>query len=268
MIHPYLFAALANERHKELLAQADRDRLARQARAHGSPTSRPRRRRLASWLRSELAKGQLQSASAAGEAQPSLVTWAAEQCAQPPSAGRRVSFADGSTVLVRPVEGDDAHLLIDGFSRLSPASRESRFLYRKQSLSAAEVRYLTEIDHHDHEALGAVAESDGRGVGVARFIRDPHDRCSAELGVAVVDDWHRRGLATELVGQLVGRALEEGIHQFTALIAVDNIAPLGLLRKLELDVELTAYGDGARLYTIDLVKAMSVDARRSTASCS
>ena len=64
-----------------------------------------------------------------------------------------------------------AALLTDGFARLSARSRRSRFFTGKVRLSEAEVRYLTNVDHHDHEALGAVSR-DGRGVGVARYVRD------------------------------------------------------------------------------------------------
>jgi GNAT superfamily N-acetyltransferase len=265
MIDPYLFAAaLADERHKELMAQAEQYRLARQAR-------RPRTHRahrLVTWLRAEFAKGQLLSSRSGELPQPSLVAWANEVAPATGLKGRPVRLGDGSTVLVRPVDGTDAQLLSAGFERLSPASRRTRFLYPKQALSPSEVRYLTEVDHHDHEALGAVAEADGRGVGVARYIRDPHDPCSAEVAVTVIDDWHRRGVGTELLTQLVRRASEEGISRFTALIAADNPAPLGLLRKLDLDVELSGYGDDALEYKIELTEAASTRAGRIPAPCS
>ena len=33
------------------------------------------------------------------------------------------------------------------------------------------VTYLTDVDHHDHEALAAIDAATGEGVGVARFVR-------------------------------------------------------------------------------------------------
>ena len=72
------------------------------------------------------------------------------------AAGHNVILRNGSTVLIRQVQPADAPLLADGFARLSDRSRRMRFLYRKDSLSAAELRYLTDIDHHDHEALGVL----------------------------------------------------------------------------------------------------------------
>jgi EmrB/QacA subfamily drug resistance transporter len=167
-----------------------------------------------------------------------------------PAAGRAVTLRDGSAVLVRQVQAADAPLLADGFARLSDQSRRMRFLGRKDQLSAAEVRYFTDVDHHDHEALGAVSRAEGRGVGVARYVRDAEDPQAAELAVTVVDDWQGRGLGTELLAQLAGRARQAGIRRFTALAAADNAAVAGLLRSA--GAELTGYGPGTVEYQITL----------------
>jgi len=151
---------------------------------------------------------------------------------QPAVKGRPVALRDGSKVLIRQVQPADAPLLADGFTRLSPQSRRMRFLARKDQLSAAELRYFTNVDHHNHEALGALDQMDGRGVGVARYIRDADDPHAAEIAVTIVDDWQGRGLGTELLTQLSRRARAEGIHRFTALVAADNQAIAGLLRKM------------------------------------
>jgi len=144
--------------------------------------------------------------------------------------GKRIFLRDGSEVLIRPIEPADRDLITDGFSRLSLQSRWYRFLTGKPELSAQELRYFTEVDHHDHEALAALDYLDGRGLGVARYIRHVDDSAVAEVAVAVIDDWQGRGLGTELLTQLTDRAREEGIRRFTALVAADNAAVLGLLR--------------------------------------
>jgi RimJ/RimL family protein N-acetyltransferase len=108
-----------------------------------------------------------------------------------------------------------------------------RFLTRKKGLSDAELRYFTDVDHHDHEALAALNHADGRGVGIARYIRHADDPHAAEVAITIVDDWQGRGLGTELMTRLSDRARREGIHRFTALVAEDNVAVHGLLRKAE-----------------------------------
>jgi predicted GNAT family acetyltransferase len=171
MVHDYRYAAAA-ERHRQMLADAENFRRARQRRP-----LRPR-------------PGRRSARRAAGPDLPAVLR-------------------DGSEVLIRPVGPADVPLLADGFARLSARSRQLRFLGPKKQLTAAERRYLTEIDHHDHEALGAVDRASGRSVGVARYVRSFEDAQDAEIAVTVVDEWQRRGLGTELLAQLAQRAREE-----------------------------------------------------------
>jgi RimJ/RimL family protein N-acetyltransferase len=167
-----------------------------------------------------------------------------------PARGTTVVLRDGSAVLIRQVRSADAPLLADGFGRLSDASRRMRFLGRKDALSAAELRYLTDVDHHDHEALGALDHAAGRGVGIARYVRDAEDRQAAEIAVTVVDDWQGRGLGTELMAQLSDRARQEGIRRFTALTADGNAAVARLLRNM--GAERVGYEAGTVEYEITL----------------
>jgi RimJ/RimL family protein N-acetyltransferase len=146
--------------------------------------------------------------------------------------GQHAQLRDGATVLIRQVSADDAPLLAEGFARLSAQSRLMRFQLAKKVLSNAELRYLTEVDHCNHEALGALALDTGKGVGVARYIRDAKDERSAELAVTVLDDWQHRGLGSELVTRLADRAREEGLHRFTAQVAVNNVPATKMLQKL------------------------------------
>jgi RimJ/RimL family protein N-acetyltransferase len=145
-------------------------------------------------------------------------------------AGTPIMLRDGSHVLIRQVQSVDAPLLADGFARLSADSRWMRFLTPKKELSSTELRYFTDLDHHDHEALGALDSGDGRGVGIARFIRHAGDPYAADIAVTIVDDWQRRGLGRELLARLSDRARQEGIRRFTALVAAENVAVTGLLR--------------------------------------
>lgn len=159
---------------------------------------------------------------------------------------------DGSAVLIREVRAGDAPLLADGFTRLSSKSRQLRFLTGKPNLTTAELRYFTEIDHHNHEALGALDPADGRGLGIARYIRDVEDPERAEVAVTVVDDWQRRGLGTELLGRLTDRARREGIRHFTALVADDNSAVVGLLDDSSVGVHVIQREPGTVEYEIEL----------------
>ena len=165
---------------------------------------------------------------------------------------RTVRLRDGSLVVVRPVHPTDVPLLVDGFARLSPQSRRQRFLTAKTELTPDELRRLTELDHHDREALGAVDVRTGQGVGIARYVRPADEPQTAEVAVTVVDEWHRRGVATALLHRLALRARDAGIFAFTALVSVDNDAMTGLLRTVA-GVELTHLDADVAEYEIALV---------------
>jgi RimJ/RimL family protein N-acetyltransferase len=219
MTSSYFYSAMARERHAAFLAEADAARQAKQAR-------RARRR-----------------------PRP------ADESPRPVAEGSPVVLRDGSTVLIRPVGSSDAPLLTDGFARLSARSRRLRFLGPKTALSDAELRFLTNVDHHDHEALGALNPADGRGVGIARYVRDASDPRAAEIGLTIVDDWHGRGLGRELLARLSERARQEGVCRFTATVSYDNVPMARLL--LSLDAVLTGRDHGIMEYEIPLQPAES-----------
>jgi EmrB/QacA subfamily drug resistance transporter len=168
----------------------------------------------------------------------------------PAARGKTVVLRDGSAVLIRQIHSADAPLLADGFARLSARSRQMRFLTPKKELSPAELRYFTDVDHHDHEAIGALDQANGRGVGIARYVRDASDPRAAEIAVTIVDDWQGRGLGAELLSQLSDRARQEGIRRFTALVAAGNTAMTGLLRNIS--AEFVRYGPDTVEYEIAL----------------
>ena len=148
---------------------------------------------------------------------------------------------DGSLVLIRQIHAADVPLVADIFRQLSDDSRWMQFLAAKKELSAAELRYLTDVDHHDHEALAAL-DLAGRGVGVSRYIRHTADPQAAEVAVTVADGWQRRGLGTELLIQLAERARQEGIGRLTAVASTGNAAAAGLLRTMHASTVGREYG--------------------------
>lgn len=163
-----------------------------------------------------------------------------------------VELRDGSKVLIRAVEHSDAALLAAGFARLSTESRQLRFLSQKPALTAAELRYFTEVDHRNHEALGALDAASGRGVGIARFVRHTEDPAAAEIAVVVDDAWQGRGLGTVLLRTLAERARAEGVDRFTALVAAENDSVVGLLHGIGAQVRTTYRDSGTIEYELAL----------------
>jgi GNAT superfamily N-acetyltransferase len=168
----------------------------------------------------------------------------------------RLKLRDGSEVIVRPIRSDDGEAIVKAFERLSEQSRYQRFMTSVNELSPSQLRYLTDVDHHDHEALVAFDPTDGDGVGEARFVR-LDDGTTAEAAVTVIDEWQGRGLGTALSNLLAERAREEGIERFNALLLASNeqmhdvLATLGPAKVLsreagtvEVEVEIPPAGIG------------------------
>lgn len=146
--------------------------------------------------------------------------------------GERVTLGDGSEVIVRTVRPEDKALLLEAFQRFGDQSRYQRFMGPKKLLSPDELVYFTEVDHADHEALGGIDPDIGRGVGVARFVRERRGGPVAEAAVAVVDDWQHRGLGGVLLERLAQCAREVGVQEFSASLLSSNRAMLGLFARL------------------------------------
>jgi GNAT superfamily N-acetyltransferase len=134
-----------------------------------------------------------------------------------------------SDLVIRPVARTDRERLAEAFSALSEDTRRRRFGGLASRLGARDLDRLTDIDHHEHEALAAVATDSGRIVGVARYVRLPHDPVAAEVAIAVDDGWQGRGVGRRLMRQLAERARDEGITRMLAYVGVDNGPVLGWL---------------------------------------
>jgi RimJ/RimL family protein N-acetyltransferase len=152
---------------------------------------------------------------------------------------------------IRPIEPGDKAILTAVFEQSSDESRYRRFLGPRGNLSRTELHYLTEVDHHDHEALMALDPVTGNGVGVARYVRDRERPDSAEIAVAVVERWQGRGVGKVLLHRLAGRASEEGVGRFTALMLVDNKPMAHLLEDLGA-AQVVSRDQGAVELAVDL----------------
>ena len=134
---------------------------------------------------------------------------------------------------VRQLRPGDGPALAAFVERLSALSRYRRFHSAVPRLTKQMIGYLTDIDHHDHEALVAVPPgTGGMIVGVARFIRDPAHPDTAEVAVVVAYSWQRRGLGRLLLRRLARRASDVGISSVTGDILAENHPMIGLARRL------------------------------------
>lgn len=149
----------------------------------------------------------------------------------------RIRLRDGIVAELRPITVDDRELLLQGLSQMSEQSRFARFGAGRSSLSESELRYFTDVDQVSHVAWGATI--DGLPAGVARYIVGAGGE--AEIAVAVVDRFQRRGLGRALFDALVATARAGGIEALWFSIEPWNRVVIDMMKGFEVTFD---HGDG------------------------
>ena len=170
---------------------------------------------------------------------------------------RRTELRDGTRVLIRQIRPSDRDRLTEGLRRLSPDSRYLRFHAEIDELTEEQLDYLTHVDHRDHEALVALdlEHPEVPGIGVARYIREPHEAEVAEAAITVADEYHGRGAGTLLLGALSVRARDNDVRVFRNYVLGENQAMLDVFDNLGATRQPEAPG----LWCVDLELPESED---------
>lgn len=146
---------------------------------------------------------------------------------------RTLELRDGSKVGVRPIVPEDEPLLHEAVAAMSERTVYFRFFSPIKRLSDAVAHRLAVVDYNDRFALVATHRTGGkeRIVGVARYDRAAGTDV-AEVALAVIDEFQRRGLGGALLSILSRVAREHGIRTFSLIVLPENSEMLGLLRKM------------------------------------
>lgn len=145
---------------------------------------------------------------------------------------------NGLQLTVRPIQPEDAPLLVDLFEHMGPNSRYLRF---NQSLNNpdpklvwAEARRLANFDPEQAGAWLAFADLPGENeapVAGVRYVRISED--AAEASLVVRDDLQDIGIGTELARFLVKEARAAGLLRLTASIQAGNRRLWHILHKMD-----------------------------------
>jgi ribosomal protein S18 acetylase RimI-like enzyme len=141
---------------------------------------------------------------------------------------RYLQLGRGRGLVVRPLPNGDVETVAAVFDRLGERSRRARFNGPKPRLSPAELDHLATVDATRHVLVGYL-DGDERPVALARLVREGS---SAEIAFEVADEHHRLGIGSALTAELLADARAAGITEVTALVASDNTAAVGVLRRV------------------------------------
>lgn len=151
--------------------------------------------------------------------------------------GRTVVETTGGLVLrLRPEQPGDGPVLVELFSRLSPASRFLRFSKVMDDPDPQRVQQeaqrLAELGPPKDMAWLAFADLPQQPeapVAAVRYVRT--EPSEAELAVAVRDDLQRRGIGSALLLFACTQAQRDGIQRLTATFRSENKGIWSLLRR-------------------------------------
>jgi acetyltransferase len=142
----------------------------------------------------------------------------------------------GLVIKLRPLQPEDAPLLVQIFQHMSAGSRYLRF---NQPLTNADPRFvartaqkIAQLNPAKQSAWVAFTESAGKSdqpVGGVRFVRSGIDE--AELALTVRDDLQNQGIGTELLRFAVEQARAVGIRWLSAYIQGGNRIVWSILNK-------------------------------------
>jgi acetyltransferase len=131
-----------------------------------------------------------------------------------------LALRDGTRMLIRRIQADDAPRLGRLAERLSPEALRLRFFTARKRFTPAQLEQLATVDFERNAAFVAVCPDDdeiravGRMVGLAGR--------SAEIAFVVEDAFQEQGIATELLHHLAAFARSKGLEEFVAVVLAEN----------------------------------------------
>jgi acetyltransferase len=150
----------------------------------------------------------------------------------------RTRLRDGSEIIIRPIEPEDADREQAFVRSLSPESRYFRFMSALLELPPDMLYRFTHPDfRHELALVALIGEGeDARQIGVARVVGEA-DHASAEFAVVVADAWQNRGVGSRLLCELTRASRAVGLGQIWGDILASNHRMLKLMTSLGFDIQ-------------------------------
>jgi acetyltransferase len=160
---------------------------------------------------------------------------------------------DGTYITIRPIRPEDAETEREFVDGLSERSRYLRFMYALKNITIQMVSRFTQIDYDREMALIGLVDVGGRErqIAVARYVTNPDGR-SCEFAIVVADDWHNKGIATELLRRLIDVARDRRLEEMVGIALRENKGMLALARELGFEQRRAPDDTGVVIMTLKL----------------
>ncbi|MFE2415406.1 GNAT family N-acetyltransferase [Streptomyces hokutonensis] len=141
-----------------------------------------------------------------------------------------LTLPEGNAITVRRADTGDLEAAREMHERCSARTLGMRY---HGPVGDAD-RYLNHLLSPRYGRTLAVQTASGRIVGLGHLLWDGDE---TEVALLVEDDWQRRGIGSELLGRLVGMAVEAGCESVYAVTQASNTGMVAAMRGLELPLD-------------------------------
>ncbi len=141
----------------------------------------------------------------------------------------REVLMDGSTILFRPITGDDCDSWYEFYSGLSYRTKYLRLHYIPADMQKDDALRYCKVDYKNSYAFVAEAIEDGKDriVAFGRYNRLPSGS-TAEIAFVIDDNYQERGIGNKLIEWLATVARQNDIDTFEAYVMQENTGMLAV----------------------------------------
>ena len=155
---------------------------------------------------------------------------------------------DGTRVLLRPLEPQDAALYPEFVAHVTPQDSRLRFFSAIKELSEERIHELTHLDYARAMAFIAFDEANCQMLGVVRLHLDT-DRRGGEFAVIVRSAFKGHGLGWLLMQRMIDYARAIGLQRMHGQVLAENTTMLKMCAELGFHIDDDPAAKGVKRVT-------------------
>jgi RimJ/RimL family protein N-acetyltransferase len=167
---------------------------------------------------------------------------------------RHDMLPDGTHVLLRPLEPDDAALYPEFVAHIAPEDSRLRFFSAVKELTEQRIHELTHLDYERAMAFIAFDEANCQMLGVVRLHLDA-DRRGGEFAVIVRSAFKGHGLGWMLMQRMIEYARMIGLNRVHGQVLAENTRMLHMSAELGFQIDDDPGARGVKRVTLELAAA-------------
>jgi RimJ/RimL family protein N-acetyltransferase len=162
-----------------------------------------------------------------------------------------VTLRDGEKVFIRPLKVEDAALYPDFLADVTPDDLRLRFFAPMREVSPELIDKLIHYDPKHAMAFIAIAEADGRMLGVVRLHDDANGE-EGEFAILVRSKLKGHGLGWLMMKHMIAYAQDKDLQTVRGQVLGENVTMLRMCAELGFHIADDADERGVKVVTLPL----------------